>query len=1001
MRTRSIRWCLTLFIGMACFNATDSASAIDLATTATNHSHRFEAWGTSLAWWGNEVGGQSNAQGREDILDLFFDQNNGLGLNFARYNIGAGSNPDTSIQNITRPGAKMDGYVPDAPSDINNTSTWQFDFTQDATQRLVLDGAIDRGLTQIEAFANSAPWWMTTSGSSSGGPGTNMCTCDFDLFAHYLLEVTDHFSNNLGIHFETLAPMNEPGTFFWGGGSGQEGMNVTRGAHQNNLVITFGTEIENRGVDIKLVGLEETSTQASRLSWNNSNFTDQARGFIDQVNTHTYSGFGNTTSTPADSQAFRNAIDNFDPNLKIYATEFGGAQGATRLARQIIEDIHNLDAAGWTYWQAIEDNNGSGWGLAQASFNGNNPTFDVQDQYFAFKQFTTFTRPGSEIIELQNQSNVSASYDPRTGITNVVVNNEGTDDVSDQYSFDLIDRDVAGTRLIRTTDEDNVLRTDAYLSLGPAAVNGNNVTFDAVGNAVTSVVIHHRPNLITNPNFDTTGFGSGTQAINGWQAEGDALFGVLPGGSGNNSGDNSAAGILVKPNAGSNGRISQTGIGDPDIDLTGNAYQLTVDVRFDNDGGAIYDADTYLAIEFYGADDETLASVTLEDSQTEINPFYAVKPNGAEGTIFGSDPNDRVYRTFLSGRFVAPEGTRYVRPVIRFDGVGTGGSSLTLVDNVRLQEVHPEAAAREWNLEGSGEWTDDSAWLNNASVANNQLAYFGNAINQAAQVFVSETRSVDGITFFSENLYRLAPSGGSQLEIGNAGSGFDPLIDVRLGGHRISVPTVAFDDLDIQVLSDAALLVDNGFDANGNNIRKLGAGSVSFTQGFDLSGGTLTAYASEIATIFLGTDAILDGAFELLLAPGEAAELGDVFQLVSFSSMTDTFDEVLLPLLDEGLAWEVEYSSTDLTASVISDSLPGDFDLDGDVDGSDFLTWQRDGLSSSDLQTWLNAYNSSGGLPATQFVPEPLSVTSALLCAMIVSATRTDRRRLFCTRFAR
>ena len=43
-------------------------------------------------------------------------------------------------------------------------------------------------------------------------------------------------------------------------------------------------------------------------------------------------------------------------------------------------------------------------------------------------------------------------------------------------------------------------------------------------------------------------------------------------------------------------------------------------MRFLNGGNREYDADTYFALEFYGADDETLASVSLEDYQTEINP---------------------------------------------------------------------------------------------------------------------------------------------------------------------------------------------------------------------------------------------------------------------------------------------------------------------------------------------------------------------------------------------
>ena len=565
-----------------------SAMAIDVGTTDADFNHRFEAWGTSLSWWANEVGGQTNTQGREELLDLFFDPDNGLGMNFVRYNIGAGSNPDDSIQNITRPGAELQGFVPNEPSDVSNISTWDFDFNQDATQRLVLDGAIGRGVTQVEAFANSAPWWMTISGSSSGNPGRrNLNTRNYDAFADYLLEVNDHFQNELGIHFETLAPVNEPGTFFWnnqtgsGGGQQQEGMNVPRGTDQNNLYVAFGEAIANAGIDLKLIGLEETSSEASVDSW--ERLSDEAKSFIQQINTHTYSAFGNTRTTAGSSQELLAAAQTED--VGIYATEFGTGQGATRLARQISADIRYLDAAGWTYWQALEDNNGSGWGLAIANFNGSNDEYDVQDGYFAFKQFSAFIRPGSEIIELSDEGealdNITAAYDPRTGKTALVVNNEGDQDSSERYSFDL-DRNVDSTRLIRTTDEDNSALTNAYQSLANAAVDGSNISFDSAGQSVTTLVVNHRENLIRNGNFDLAGGDNGATSIPGWQSSGDAAFDTGSDHTFDVAG--TGTGRLETQGDATEGRLFQTGIGDADTDLTGVAFQLSGDVRFLNGG---------------------------------------------------------------------------------------------------------------------------------------------------------------------------------------------------------------------------------------------------------------------------------------------------------------------------------------------------------------------------------------------------------------------------------
>jgi hypothetical protein len=67
---------------------------------------------------------------------------------------------------------------------------------------------------------------------------------------------------------------------------------------------------------------------------------------------------------------------------------------------------------------------------------------------------------------------------------------------------------------------------------------------------------------------------------------------------------------------------------------------------------------------------------------------------------------------------------------------------------------------------------------------------------------------------------------------------------------------------------------------------------------------------------------------------------------------------------------------------------PGDFDGDEDVDGRDFLVWQRGGsptaLSAGDLAAWQGGYGDTPGLRANiSAVPEP---TSAILIAVVGAA---------------
>ena len=80
-------------------------------------------------------------------------------------------------------------------------------------------------------------------------------------------------------------------------------------------------------------------------------------------------------------------------------------------------------------------------------------------------------------------------------------------------------------------------------------------------------------------------------------------------------------------------------------------------------------------------------------------------------------------------------------------------------------------------------------------------------------------------------------------------------------------------------------------------------------------------------------------------------------------------------------------------------TLPGDFDLDNDVDGADFLKWQRGETtppySPSDLLAWQSNYDTSPQIAAAA-VPEPnslgLAVVAGLVGVALKRARRADRR---------
>jgi hypothetical protein len=95
---------------------------------------------------------------------------------------------------------------------------------------------------------------------------------------------------------------------------------------------------------------------------------------------------------------------------------------------------------------------------------------------------------------------------------------------------------------------------------------------------------------------------------------------------------------------------------------------------------------------------------------------------------------------------------------------------------------------------------------------------------------------------------------------------------------------------------------------------------------------------------------------------------------------------------DQGLADMTQVISYTL-ATDPNPGQPGDFDEDGDVDGADFLKWQRgespNALSPGDLQDWQNNY---GGAPlaAVAAIPEPSSIVLSA-CALIVAFAARGR----------
>ena len=109
-----------------------------------------------------------------------------------------------------------------------------------------------------EAFSNSPPWFQTVSGYVSGGfdASTDQIRRDrVDEFATYLARVTEHLEREHRIRFDTLAPLNEPNTPYWGtqiGPDGQPTGGRQEGAHagpelQQEVLLATKRALDERG----------------------------------------------------------------------------------------------------------------------------------------------------------------------------------------------------------------------------------------------------------------------------------------------------------------------------------------------------------------------------------------------------------------------------------------------------------------------------------------------------------------------------------------------------------------------------------------------------------------------------------------------------------------------------------------------------------------------------------------------------------------------------------
>jgi hypothetical protein len=342
----------------------------------------------------------------------------------------------------------------------------------------------------------------------------------------------------------------------------------------------------------------------------------------------------------------------------------------------------------------------------------------------------------------------------------------------------------------------------------------------------------------------------------------------------------------------------------------------------------------------------------------------------------------------------------------KWRAISTGGAATITLRGANITQI---AADAEVELSGAGAELKVSATPLESSLMSNagtlrisDLRTFNtsNAFTNTGTVELSDatlssnisiTNSVGGAIVGQGRIDGTLVSEGSLegnsaaefLEINGTVSGDGGMKDVRIDGTHI-----------VGSAGGAAIVpLEGSYRLNGNTVHLK----------IDIDGltpGTEHDQLSSNGTVQIG--GILDVS-PIQLANDYRASAGDRFTIVtSTTPITGAFDVANLPSLGgrAALTWlPVDYSSPNEVVLEIATANPfsADYDHDGDVDGNDFLIWQRGGspntLSASDLAAWREEYGNAGG-PVGTFVAAPEPASAILLAATavwLVGLTRVTR----------
>lgn len=531
---------------------------------STFNDGKFEGWGTSFCWWANRIG-YSDVMS-EKAAELFYGED-GLSMDIVRYNIGGGDNP--SHNHIKRTDSEIPGYWSNpevivngktivkatAPKTEKNrvtiksgnaTYSWAYDWTKDADQRNVLLKAKEAYGDDliVEAFSNSPPYFMTNSLCSSGAEnaGSNNLRDDaYTAFAKYLADVAAHFRDEWGITFQSITPMNEPYTNYWGANSDkQEGCHFDQGKSMSDIIVALNAAMKANGFadgSIIYSASDETSVDTAITSY--KKLSDEAKSIVTRIDSHTYSGSNYT--------GLRDLADKYGQNLWMSEVDGAGTAGENAgemaaglyFASLIQRDMNGLLPSAWIMWQVIDNHvsangrngkkdsgmvnlNSGYWGCAVGDHD--NQDIILTKKYYSMGQFTRYIRPGYTIIG--GTGNTLCALDTENDRLIIVAVNYEADDVYVDFDLSMFGSVGDKATAVRTSRKEN------WKELGEMATYEDGLYACLKGNSITTYIV------------EGVTFGDGENALNEIEISKSQVSGSTPWKAGQDEASNAVDGDL-------------------------------------------------------------------------------------------------------------------------------------------------------------------------------------------------------------------------------------------------------------------------------------------------------------------------------------------------------------------------------------------------------------------------------------------------------------------------